>query len=370
MSVAYRAVQWNRHKRVYDAVLALSVVAFIAVFVVVGMLRWSGDGAAHPVTLLLRATSTCALTLLTMILAIGPLARLSPRFNPLLYNRRHLGVTMFLVAFVHGGLALFWYHGFGVIDPIRSVFVSNANYLPDAGQGWRGWLAGFPYQPLGVAALVILFLMAATSHDFWLKNLSPRVWKNLHTLVYMAYSLIVLHVTLGFLQDDVHPMYAALLGGSALAIALLHLVAGVQEWRREGSDGEAIGEWVEVGPADAIPEGRAKTVCLKDRERIAVFRYDGKISAIGNVCAHQNGPLGEGAVVDGCVTCPWHGYQYRPHNGQSPPPYTESVPTYAVRVVAGKVQVNPEALPPGTEVTPAQVNSGGGAAEGALGDDA
>ena len=26
--------------------------------------------------------------------------------------------------------------------------------------------------------------------------------------------------------------------------------------------------------------------------------------------------------MDGCITCPWHGYQYLPHNGQSPPPFT------------------------------------------------
>jgi nitrite reductase/ring-hydroxylating ferredoxin subunit len=30
----------------------------------------------------------------------------------------------------------------------------------------------------------------------------------------------------------------------------------------------------------------------------------------------QNGPLGEGRIVDGCITCPWHGYQYRPDTGR------------------------------------------------------
>ena len=27
------------------------------------------------------------------------------------------------------------------------------------------------------------------------------------------------------------------------------------------------------------------------------------------------GPLGEGKIVDGCITCPWHGFQYRPQDG-------------------------------------------------------
>ncbi len=355
MSVAYQAVQWNRHKRVYDTFLVAGVVAFIAVFVGTGLALWAGDESAHPVTLLMRATSTCAITLLTLILAIGPLTRLSPKFGPLLYNRRHMGVAMFLVALVHGGIALFWYHGFGVVNPITSVLTSNANYLPADGQSWRGWLAGFPYQPMGVGALVILFFMAATSHDFWLKNLSPRVWKNLHMLVYVAYAMLVMHVTLGFLQDDVGPVYAALLGASAALIVTLHLVAGIKEARREGFHGEADAPWVDVGCVDDIPHDRAKIVCFKGRERIAVFRYDGKVSAVSNVCAHQSGPLGEGKVVDGCVTCPWHGYQYRPHNGQSPPPFTEKIPTYQVRIRASRVQVNPTPLPPGTKVSPALI---------------
>ena len=83
---------------------------------------------------------------------------------------------------------------------------------------------------------------------------------------------------------------------------------------------------------------------------MALFRYDGKVSAISNVCRHQNGPLGEGKIVDGCVVCPWHGYQYRPHDGTSPPPFTEKVPTFRVKVAAGRVLVDPRPLPPGTPV--------------------
>jgi nitrite reductase/ring-hydroxylating ferredoxin subunit len=88
-------------------------------------------------------------------------------------------------------------------------------------------------------------------------------------------------------------------------------------------------------------------------ERVAVFRYDGRISAISNVCQHQNGPLGEGKILDGCVTCPWHGYQYRPADGASPPPFQERVPTFRVRVEDGRIFVDPRPLPPGTFVEPA-----------------
>jgi nitrite reductase/ring-hydroxylating ferredoxin subunit len=86
---------------------------------------------------------------------------------------------------------------------------------------------------------------------------------------------------------------------------------------------------------------------------VAVFRYDGQVSALSNVCQHQNGPLGEGRILDGCVTCPWHGYQYRPEDGASPPPFRERVPTFRVRVEGGRILVDPRPLPAGTRVEPA-----------------
>ncbi len=86
---------------------------------------------------------------------------------------------------------------------------------------------------------------------------------------------------------------------------------------------------------------------------MAVFRYGGRISALSNVCQHQNGPLGEGKILDGCVTCPWHGYQYRPEDGASPAPFTERVPTFRVRVEGQRILVDPRPLAPGTRVEPA-----------------
>lgn len=90
-------------------------------------------------------------------------------------------------------------------------------------------------------------------------------------------------------------------------------------------------------------------------ERIAVFRHNGAVSAVTNLCAHQGGPLGEGAVIDGCITCPWHGWQYHPHDGCSPPPFQEKIATFQVRIVAGRALVHTVPLPPGTPTTPARI---------------
>ncbi len=343
MSVGYQAVQWNRNKKLYDATLAAGIVAYVALFVVVG---FGLDPDAIAETMLIRAFGTGALLLLHVVLVIGPLCRLDSRFLPLLYNRRHLGVAMFLLAFAHGGFALFQFHGLGDLDPLLSVFIGNPHF--DSA-------AQFPFQPLGLFALLIFFAMAATSHDFWLANLTAPVWKALHMLVYVAYAALILHVALGVLQAETDPLLAGLLSLGLVWIVGIHLIAG---WRERKGDRpletpEQDG-YVPICSPDEIGENRARIVCLSG-ERIAIFKYDGKVSAVSNACQHQNGPLGEGCVIDGFITCPWHGYQYVPDTGASPPPFTEKIPTFNVKVTDGRIWVDPRPNPAGTKVAPALI---------------
>jgi len=226
-----------------------------------------------------------------------------------------------------------------------SLFVSNTRY---------GSLADFPFQALGFFALLILFLMAATSHDFWLHNLTAPVWKRLHMLVYAAYALLIGHVTLGALQSETSPLLAGVLAVGLTVVTALHLSAAVVEKRTDRSRAAAANGYVPVCSVDSIPEKRACVVACGG-ERVAVFKYDGRISAVSNVCQHQNGPLGEGRIIDGCITCPWHGYQYLPESGASPPPFTERVPTFRTLLVGNQIFVHPSPLAPGTRVEPSAI---------------
>ena len=347
MSRQYQAVSWNRQKRIYDAVLAGLVLLYLALFLGIGSL-------VHPnatiETLLIRGFGTAAFLLLHVILSIGPLARLDRRFLPLLYNRRHLGVTMFLLGLGHGVFSIVQFHALGDVNPLVSLFISNTRFES---------LGHFPFQPLGFFALAILFLMAATSHDFWLRTLTAPVWKRLHTMVYVAYALLIGHVALGALQSERSPALAALVGlGLALVIGL-HLAAALRERKLDVAElPPGLDGLVEVCEVESIPEKCARVFSLSG-ERVAVFRYDGKISAISNVCQHQNGPLGEGRIIDGCVTCPWHGYQYLPDTGASPPPFTEKIPTFRARVAGGRVFIEPRPAPAGTRQSPALISPEG-----------
>ena len=339
MSVGFCAVQWNRNKLVYDGILLAGAALYIATFLTVGARIAPPKDLPAVIDLRIRAFGSCAFVMLTIILSIGPLARLDRRFLVLLYNRRHFGVLTFFVALTHAILMLQWFAVQDAMPNLMKEFVTWGDYTK---------FIGFPFKVLGLAALTVLFLMAATSHDFWLVVLTPRVWKGVHMALYVAYGLVVMHVALGIMQYERTLLVPAMLIGGFGLVTVLHLAAG---WRELAADrgGSALQEgWIAVGPPSSIPDQGAQIVAAPGGERIAVFRDGTQIGALTNLCAHQNGPLGEGRIIDGCVTCPWHGYQYRLADGCAPPPFTEKLATYRVRIRDGVVEVDPNALPPGT----------------------
>jgi nitrite reductase/ring-hydroxylating ferredoxin subunit/DMSO/TMAO reductase YedYZ heme-binding membrane subunit len=375
MSVKYVPVQWNNNKWFYDAVLVICMALYLGIFILAGPRLLSHAQPITPDIHNARAFGSCAFLMLSIILCIGPLARLDRRFLPLLYNRRHFGVLTAFVALTHAGYIVNWYYAFSPRPKLEALLWSNTSF---------GQLLGFPFELFGVFALLAVLILAATSHDFWLKFLTPPVWKGLHVLIYPAYAAVIAHVALGALQDQGSLLTAGIVGAAAAAVVGLHAAAALRERRhgdplarsfpsenainqiagaplRSNRNGEGSGEgaWREICRVEDIPEGFAKIARLAGDERVAVFRQDGKLSAISNACAHQNGPLGEGRIIDGCVTCPWHGFQYRVADGCSPAPFTEKVPTYRLRVRDGIVSVDPNANPPGTYVEPVSIEEAG-----------
>lgn len=281
MSASYQFISWNKQKKIYDSVIAGIVLLYLSIYIILSV---TIDPQVTQETLIIRSTATLALLLLHIILATGPLARLFPSFLPLLYNRRHLGVTMFIIGAVHGLFSVIQFYALGNLNPLLSVFQSNTHYES---------FSKFPFEILGFFALIILFLMAVTSHDFWLHNLGPKTWKKLHMMVYLAYALIILHVLLGVIQFETSPMLVMLLAAGMVIITSLHLIASHREYKADRTaPGETLNGFVKVCDVIDISNERAK-VFNAGTERIAVFRYANKVSAISNVCKHQLGPLGK-----------------------------------------------------------------------------
>lgn len=342
MTNAYRMVQWNAHKKIYDLILLGWIFLYLISFILLGTIFFPAPADISFPVLLIRALGTCALILLHIILIVGPVSRLTSRVNPILYNRRHMGVMFFTLAALHGALNILYYGGFGIINPIIAILMGSIVQ------------SGVPYELFGFVSLCIFALMASTSHDFWLANLGHSFWKLLHMGIYFAYALVIAHVIFGSFASERNLIYPLAMTLGALCVAALHLVAGLVEVRRDHQidSTDADSPWVDVCSVDEIPETRAKIVQIDSNERIAIFKHNNSLSAMTNICAHQGGPLGEGKIVNGCVTCPWHGYQYLPESGQSPPPYQEKIATYDIQINGDRVLINPVPNAPGTHVTP------------------
>ncbi len=71
-----------------------------------------------------------------------------------------------------------------------------------------------------------------------------------------------------------------------------------------------MSEFQKVCRVNELPEGEGKTVKVHGK-LIAVFRHEGEIYAIDDMCPHMGASLAGGHVENGTVTCPWHAWRFR-----------------------------------------------------------
>ncbi len=100
-------------------------------------------------------------------------------------------------------------------------------------------------------------------------------------------------------------------------------------------------QFVPVGSTADIPPGHAKACVVGDRE-VAVFNVDGSFHAIENACPHQGGPLAEGWLEGGVVTCPWHAWCFDVRTGKMPLGEFSTVEVYDVRIDGATINVSSE----------------------------
>ncbi len=142
-----------------------------------------------------------AVVLLYGAILLTPLSKIvrnKSRLSVALFSRRAIGVSAAYFAILHTVIA--------VLDQVGGL--ANLMLLPD-----RFKLAFL----LGGIALLILIIMAATSFDAVIKKLTFKRWKAIHSYVYLAGVLIIVHVWLIGTHSDITGIRIA----SAAALAVL-----------------------------------------------------------------------------------------------------------------------------------------------------
>lgn len=98
-------------------------------------------------------------------------------------------------------------------------------------------------------------------------------------------------------------------------------------------------EWVAALQDANLGEGVVTRIEVEGMA-VVLTRQDGRVYALAARCAHRGGPLDEGQVEDGCVTCPWHGSIFRLADGaveRGPSAYPQ--PAFDVRVNDGRIEI-------------------------------
>ena len=93
-----------------------------------------------------------------------------------------------------------------------------------------------------------------------------------------------------------------------------------------------MSEAVHIAPLEAFPEGRGMRIEFGEH-RVAMFRIEDRIYAIGDRCSHAEASLAEGELFDYDVECPRHGSEFDVRTGEPDSlPATRPVPVYTVSV--------------------------------------
>ncbi|MBN1450431.1 MAG: non-heme iron oxygenase ferredoxin subunit [Anaerolineales bacterium] len=98
-------------------------------------------------------------------------------------------------------------------------------------------------------------------------------------------------------------------------------------------------EFVSIAPASELPNGERMFVDIGDAP-IVIFNIAGQLFAIGDVCTHDDGPLGDGDIEGFNVVCPRHGAEFDIRTGKvMSMPAVVDIPAYPVRIVDGIIEI-------------------------------
>ncbi len=98
-------------------------------------------------------------------------------------------------------------------------------------------------------------------------------------------------------------------------------------------------EFVEIAPASELPSGERLFVEIEGKA-IVIFNIADQLFAIGDICTHDDGPLGDGDLEGFNIVCPRHGAEFDVRTGKvMQMPAVIDVPAYPVKIIDGMIQV-------------------------------
>lgn len=96
-------------------------------------------------------------------------------------------------------------------------------------------------------------------------------------------------------------------------------------------------DYLEIAPVSELPNGERMFVDIGDTP-IVIFNIAGGLFAIGDVCTHDDGPLGDGDVEGFNVVCPRHGAEFDVRTGKvMSMPAVVDIPAYPIQVRDGTI---------------------------------
>ena len=99
----------------------------------------------------------------------------------------------------------------------------------------------------------------------------------------------------------------------------------------------AAAEFVHVADRDDVPPGGMRAVTL-DGARVVIADVGGTLHAFADDCSHDGGPLSEGELAGGVVTCPWHFSRFCVRSGSVvESPAEEPIRVYELELDGGAI---------------------------------
>ena len=382
--VIFIAIFWKK-KQTYD----IYTNAFILlVFITSKLLFRNLDDA----TLVLRTSAILSFFFLHLVLLIGPWSRFSGRIIKVYHYRRHLGVTVLLLGWLHASIVFSKYFMFSVESAFSSIFtfygftalfimiwlgITSWDYVQKKFKDlWWKILHGFlliiytamalyvyrlqksfnepllTYHALIIGIFILIWILVAP-YSIIKKIMKTYVfgWKQLHVLIYIAYFSLLLHVLLGALTTR-GLILKLVFWISILLVLGSHITGWIKKMYEDRKINKKMGLinqqftednklFIGIAHVNEFEEGKGKRFYVKNNP-IAVFKNEGNFIAISNICAHQKGPLYKGRVEYGMVECPWHYWTYELKTGCTLGKERFCIPAYETRIKDDTIFVSAE----------------------------